>query len=497
MSGAPAIHSVDHTRKRWGQVFTPRAVADWMVEWACANQPRRILEPAFGEGVFIDALESRAALEARAARLTVDAFDIDPAMLSSLEDRPRESIELRCRRADFLEISLDRRYDAVVANPPYVRHHEHKLGEDVFRRFDVICGRRLSRLTNIYGLFLLRIWRALADGGRAAVITPAEWLNADFGKALKAHLLEENAIDGIVQFAHGSKVFSDAMTTAAITLLRRGRAADEVVRFATVDSADDLSGDLLASAQMLAPLELDASRKWTPLFAASREAKAQGSLFGEGDGPSVPLGEVARCVRGIATGANRFFTLRESERERRRLDRRDFTPCITKAQQAAGDVLSADDMARLITEDHRVLLLKPRDTVDAALQRYLDEGEKQGISRRYLPAHRPVWYRPEARPPAPIWVSVFARGRFRFVRNLAGALNLTAYHAIYPMHSSPSAVDELFAFLASDAAQAALADHRRIYAEGLLKVEPRDVEAMPIPAALADRLCAGGRCLPA
>jgi len=31
---------------------------------------------------------------------------------------------------------------------------------------------------------------------------------------------------------------------------------------------------------------------------------------------------------------------------------------------------------------------------------YLRQGEKKGIHRRYLPSHRPLWYRQEQRPPA-------------------------------------------------------------------------------------------------
>ncbi len=99
-----------------------------------------------------------------------------------------------------------------------------------------------------------------------------------------------------------------------------------------------------------------------------------------------------------------------------------------------------------------------------------------------------MWYRPERREPAPIWVSVFAREKFKFVLNRTGALNLTAFHAIYPHEPTLQRIRALFDFLIGPEAQLALRDHHRIYADGLMKLEPRDVLAMPIPAALHRQL---------
>lgn len=478
-------------RRELGQVFTPRAVANWMTAWACAHGPRSILDPALGPGVFVEAAAAYFADRCFPDRPTVDVFDVDATMIRSFR-APPEFGDVTCRCEDFLTADLSRVYEAVVANPPYVRHHDHGYGEAFFGRFDRLCGRRLSRLTNVYGLFLLRIWEALAPGGRAAVITPAEWLNADFGAPIKAFLLERNGLDGIVQFPHASKVFPDVMTTAAITLLRKGRRDDDLVQLATVETTAAPDDRLLERASGVQRSELDPMRKWTPLFdaragraAVATDGGARSHKVGQAS-EGITLGSVARCVRGIATGANQFFTLRESDRVRHGLDRADLSVCITKAQHAIGPVFSAADVERLIAANQRIYLLSPREPLSEPVRAYLKLGESQAIHRRYLPAHRPVWFKPEHRPAAPIWVSVFARGRFKFVRNEAAALNLTAFHALYPRIENAALTDRLFAYLASDAAQAALFCHRRIYAEGLLKLEPRDVEAIEMPRTLLE-----------
>ncbi|MFQ5500783.1 MAG: class I SAM-dependent DNA methyltransferase [Phycisphaerae bacterium] len=479
-----ALHMIPpkNRRRDWGQVFTPRPVADWMVRWACAGRPHRILDPALGGSVFVDAME--AFYDGRNGPDTqmVDVFEIDADLLSDFQMSVR-SIKVHCRHADFITATIRGDYDAIVANPPYVRHHEMDYPDSVLRRYDRLCTRRLSRMTNLYALFLVRIWNLLAPGGRAAVITPAEWLNADFGRTVKSYLIEENAIEAILHFDHSAQVFDDALTTAAITLLRRGRGSRTAVTLARVSDVESLRGMDLKQGIRIARQDLDPAQKWTPLF--SETLAASGRLRRK-NGPT--LGTIAHCNRGIATGANGFFTLNESDRRRHGLDLRDLSPCITKAKQVSGDKLTTAGMRRLVASDQRVYLLNPRPRLTTAVKRYLAEGERLGIHKRYLPSHRSVWYRPEQRLPAPIWVSVFARGMFRFVRNTAGVLNLTAYHGITLLDPNPRRVRTLFEYLCGPEARNALRQHTRIYADGLLKVEPRDVLALLIPTELV-RIC--------
>lgn len=472
-------HSARERKRRLGQVATPRSIADWMTAWACADRPRRILDPAVGEGVFVDTVidyHRRRGWK----RPHIDGCEIDRELAS----RVTASGDLcAVRHCDFLEADFPRPFDAVIANPPYVRHHAHERAERLFAQFDCLCGARISRMTNLYGLFLLRIGSLLSPRGRAAVIAPAEWLNADFGVPIKRYLLRENAIEAIIHFAHASHVFDGALTTAAIILLRNGRRAGDPIRLAAVDDAESLARLRLDEARGCAPATLDPARKWSSIVETPSETA----------GASHTLRSVADCSRGIATGANQYFTLNESTRRHWKIDRRDLCLCITKARQITGDRLTATDVRRLVDADERVYLLAPRPRISAAVRRYLDEGRRLGINRRYLPSHRPVWFRPEVRAPAPILVSVFARGRFRFARNEAGVLNLTAYHGIYPRDESPRFVRRLYDYLNSDAAARALASHRRIYGGGLLKLEPRDVESLEIPDCLYDPAFAARR----
>mgnify|MGYP000309578423 CR=1 FL=1 len=469
------------TARPLGQVFTPPAVAGPMTAWAVAQRPRRILDPCLGRGIFVQCVAELRHRGIVPRDAEVQAYELDPRMVLAYRAGAARRGDLRVRvtQGDFLRSRPAGRFDAAICNPPYVRHHEHDVEETLFRRFDRLVGARLSRLTNTYGLFLLRIWSLLAEGGRAAIITPAEWLNADFGCAIKRYLLAQNAIDGILQFDHATGVFDGVLTTAAITLLRRGRGDDEPVRLRGVRSAAEL--ERFDGGLAYAPSQLDPSAKWSPLF--ERRLRRNGRV--------VALGDVARCVRGIATGANRYFVLKPSELAVTGIDRADVTPCISKAAQVVAPRLTAADMRRLIAADERVLLLTPREPLRPAVRQYLALGRRLGVHRRYLPRHRPRWYQPERREPAPIWVNVFARGAFRFVRNEAGVLHLTAFHAIYPRAGVDS--DGLHAALCDVRTQAELQREMRIYGGGLRKLEPRDVERIGVADPLRRLRCETGQ----
>ena len=463
--------SVAH-RKRLGQFFTPSAIARFMVRWAVHPGTTSFLDPAAGTGVFLE--EAARVFERPVPML---AWELDPALADVTRSRvPTCTVCV----GDFLiwarhTVPLpDRTYDAVVCNPPYIRSRALQYPDSVWRQFDALAGHRLSRLTNAYGLFLVAIAHALSPHGRAAVIIPSEFLNADFAHPIKASLLSRNLLDAVIAFDHRDLVFGDAVTTACIILLRADRSAHEPVSLVfagRVECPDELDLALERCAFRVPPRELDPRRKWEPLLRRSAPPAGHGL---------VPLGRLAHCSRGIATGANSYFTLSEAEVKQYGLAAQ-VRPCITKASHAPAPVFTARDYEHLVRSGRKAFLLWPTDPLDASVSAYLRLGQELGVPGRYLPSHRNPWYMPEHRERAPIWVAAFGRGRIRVVLNQAGILNLTAFHGLYPQGITEAQTRALFAFLCSAYGQAALEAELRRYGGGLLKLEPRDVERITVP----------------
>jgi hypothetical protein len=130
-----------------------------------------------------------------------------------------------------------------------------------------------------------------------------------------------------------------------------------------------------------------------------------------------------------------------------------------------------------------------------ALADYLRQGEKQGVHRRYLPAHRPLWYRQEQRPPAPLLCTYMGRqngGRaLRLFRNRSDEAP-NVYLLLYPRPTlaaevlhHPEILDQLFGALNEVAAD--LANGGRVYGGGLTKIEPKELEAIVLPGWTQER----------
>src|SRR5688500_16712499 len=102
------------------KVYTPRPLADALVN-ALGDEPdAQWLEPCVGEGVFISVLGD---MGVQAGRIT--AIDLEPT------PGPADSAAKTFRGIDFLHwaSTTEERFDRIVANPPFVRLS--KLGPEL------------------------------------------------------------------------------------------------------------------------------------------------------------------------------------------------------------------------------------------------------------------------------------------------------------------------------------------------------------------------------
>ncbi len=383
--------------------------------------------------------------------------------------------------ADYL-LSDTGQFQGIIANPPYVKAHRLDYPKGTWRTFEERLGTPLDRLTNLYALFLLKIWEDLAPQGRAAVILPAEFLNANFGEEIKERLLKALRPPGIVVFNPTLNLFDQSLTTSAIVFLEKGRPKSAPCKLIKADTLPEAEAFLCAlvtgSTSGLGNIcrNLDSFKpggKWL-------NALLNAPLVGERVTLPKVIGDYFDCRRGIATGANDFFCLSKSGLHENGLDLAHVDPCIAKATDATGLVFTPEKFGALAASDRRCYLLNPRHN-GPSLAAYLRIGERSGIPKRHLPSHRPVWYLPENRPVADVWVAVFSRESVKFILNTSGAKNLTCFHGLYakPGHKAKAPLATLY--LNSSWGREAFSQVNRFYGDGLNKLEPKDVEALPCP----------------
>ncbi len=477
------ITSLEHRRK-FAQFFTPFQLATLMADWLLGNKNlKTVLEPAFGLGVFSRALISKK------SDLSIKGFDIDEKIFAESKEIFNNTSIVELHLKDYMFNDWNNKYDGIICNPPYFKFHDYDnktILNEIKNRLKI----KLSGFTNLYTLFLLKSIYQLNPNGRLAYIIPSEFLNSDYGKHVKSALTKNNVLRHIVVFDFEENIFDDALTTACILLCSSDN-HNQKVKFSTIKEIDDL--ELIRTYISEYPLysiddstfnnnKLEPKVKWRKYY-----QKQNGIRYKN----LIPFSSAAKVVRGIATGANEYFTFSKSKANQYGIDKKYLLPCICKAVDVRDNFFTEDNYHSLIKSDRQTYLLNANDSKDENVLKYIDFGEKTGIDKKYLTANRTPWYSLENRPPSPIWVSVFNRSGLKFIRNEANIFNLTTFHCVYPVQNSlfnNINIDVLFAYLLTDIAREIFEDNCREYGNGLQKFEPNDLnKAMMLDLTLLDK----------
>lgn len=467
-------------RKDCGQFFTPPSVARLMAEWITKDDPKSILDPAFGLGIFYDAIHQINPHN----NWQFTGYELDKFILSYL-DFHQSKKNLKLINNDYLEANLNS-YDAIICNPPYMKFQKFLARHDVLPKIEKQICRNLVGYSNISSVFLVKSLNELSSNGRLAYIMPFEFFNTGYGKEIKKSLLHNGLLKQIVVFSNEKDIFPDASTTVCVLLCKNDRRT-ESIKIAQIDANEEI--DRLSDFSNLDwfkidPSDLPYTKKWTPIIL---------SFFSKLQLPPdlVTFSLYGAFKRGIATGANDFFALSKSTVEELNIDERNCCKCITKSPQITKAIFTEDDFDALTDADKPVYCLDVKDDDNLAIINYIKQGEKLGYHQRYLTKNRSPWYKIESRKPAPILFGVFSRGRLKVIRNLTDTLNFTCFHSFYPNMFGQPLINKLFVYLLSDIGQEIIKTNKRSYGDNLDKFEPGDLNESLCPnqsqfAAIAD-----------
>ncbi|MDR0304627.1 MAG: N-6 DNA methylase [Chitinispirillales bacterium] len=457
-------------RKKFAQFFTPYPVAELMIEWLLGNENlQTVLEPAFGLGVFSRVLLSKK------SNVQIKGFEIDNLILERAKKEFSGMEKINLLPENYMYNDWQNKYDGIICNPPYFKFHDYD-NKNVLKEIETNLKCRLNGFTNLYTLFLLKSIYQLKPNGRCAYIIPSEFLNSDYGKLVKTHLLKTGTLRHIIVFDFEENVFDDALTTASIILCANDNRTDRV-QFTNIQSVAQLNvieklivdySRLSANSNSYSFSELDPECKWKTYYQPQNGHKFKNLI---------PFSTYAKVVRGIATGANDYFSFNLSKARRYGIDEHYLLPCICHSTGVQGNFFTKSDFEELKQKDKNVFLINAVNSDNTNVVKYLLKGEREEINKKFLTASRNPWYSLEKRTPAPIWVSVFNRTGLRFVRNEANVSNLTTFHCIYPQSNlfSDISINLLFAYLLTNTARQIFEDNSREYGNGLQKFEPNDL----------------------
>jgi adenine-specific DNA-methyltransferase len=478
-------------RNKLGQFSTPTALARDILKYAADQLPTgsiQFLDPAIGTGAFYSALKSEFP-DDRIAE--AKGYEIDPCYGSPTAKLWSE-FGLDYEMGDFTKALPNSRYNLIICNPPYVRHH-HITNEDKLnlqRLSTDITGRKFSGLAGLYCYFLAIADAWMVDDGIAGWLIPSEFMDVNYGQELKRYLLEDVTLLHIHRFDPNDVQFADALVSSAVVWFRKSAPpANHAVKFSF--------GGILSEPKIIRDIQandLMKEAKWTRFPLDNVRTKS-----------NIPtLSDFFKIKRGVATGDNGYFIMTEEEMRRRGFPQSFFRPILPSPRYVKADEIEADAQG-LPALERRLFLLDPQFSEEEIgknypnLFSYLLEGRAKGVHERYLCSRRRPWYTQEKREPSPIICTYLGRGDtkngkpFRFILNNSRAIVANVYLSMYPTPALASALandSQLIrrvweALNRIDPSQ--LLGEGRVYGGGLHKLEPRELANVPV-AELADIL---------
>lgn len=467
--------SFEH-KKKYAQFFTPVEIADIMTEWLLGCKTlNKVLEPAFGLGIFSRILLSKK------KDISITGYDIDNTIYSNAMELFKSHSNVNLILDDYIknDRNWDQKYDGIICNPPYFKFHDYDNINTISKINDKL-GIKLNFHTNIYALFLLKSINQLNKNGRCVYIIPSEFMNSDYGIKVKEYLIKTQKIRHIIVFNFKENIFNDALTTSSIILC----ANDENTNTFSFSHINDIT-DLARIKKIISSYpnniytdfsyntkDIQSNIKWKNYYFPIKIDKFKNL---------VPFTTYAKAMRGIATGANEYFTFNISKINDTGINPINLQPCICHSNDIQGLCFTPNDFNNLSNKNKNLYILNPKNHQDEKLRDYINKGEMKKINKRFLTSKRSPWYSMEKRLPSPIWVNVFNRNGLRFIRNETSTLNLTTFHCIY-VNNNLFGVDAdlLFAYLISDTAKKIFETSGREYGNGLNKFEPNDLNKSSI-----------------
>ena len=416
-----------------GQVYTKDIVADFMVGLLDLPKDAAIVDPCFGQGVFIRSLQ-----KANYSNLT--GIEIDPDTFSKIDLSNFPNCNML--NLDFFQFEPNNAVDGFILNPPYVRQEEIDDMDILGVTKDAIikkCGEfQIYSKANMYLYFIARCINLLKSGGQMIAIFPNAWLNTPDGKGFYSQICQHGTVDNLIQVCGYPFVGNPLVDVMIMKFTKDGGGT-------TKEETLMISGDSLE------------------LVDGFQQVKFE-SL------DCVPLSSIANIRRGVTTGFNKVFINPPLESDKVKVD------ILSSPKDVQGYVTNGARFDKLLT-------LSSDTTLTPEIQEYISRSESLIIEENAPKTlvtqikNGKVWYTISLPETSDIIFPYIIRDSVRFILNDAKVIARDNFYTI-KSELDPlllmALVNNLFVF-----SQLELCG--KSYGNGLLKIQKYDVDNIVVP----------------
>jgi len=173
---------------KYGQFFTNKLLAKKVLE--VVNKINKIngviLEPSFGDGVFIDEL-------IKYNNILIDAYEVDNVIYNSYINSDKN---INLILGDFILNNINKKYNHIIGNPPYVElnysfYDDNEIQLKLKEKHKNISDGRI----NLVHLFIYKSHELLEDNGTISFLLPSTILTSPYYKSLRKFIHDNYNIE--------------------------------------------------------------------------------------------------------------------------------------------------------------------------------------------------------------------------------------------------------------------------------------------------------------
>ncbi len=485
MNPSPSHVDTPELRKGRGAFFTPPEMSAFVVDWAVRKGSDSVLEPSCGEASFLIPAGERLHSLQRKSRAKkpidvgglhgVDVHRASAKEASRLLSEAGYSSDIRVH--DFFDLAPTQLFDVVIGNPPYVRYQnfEGEAREKALRAA-LSQGVRLNQLASSWAAFTVHAARFLKPGGRLGLVLPAELLTVKYAQPVRRFLLDHFASIRLVMF---EKLVFPGVLEEVVLLLAEGEGGTDKIEVYKADGLECLQKLEERRWSAFAP---EFGDKWTPALLTAKSFNAYQRLVGAQS--FCRLRDWGNTYLGSVTGNNGYFAVtEESVRELRLPESALLKISPPGSRHLRGLSFSSRAWKRSLESGAAgYLFYPPNARIGAAVKRYIQLGEAQDVHQAYKCRVRNPWWRVPLVPVADILFTYMNHDRPRLVSNGAKVHHLNSIYGISLKPELRKLGAPLLPIAALNSASLLGAEIvGRSYGGGLLKLEPREADLMPVP----------------
>jgi len=227
-----------NSKNKFGQYFTPKVVADFMIEMADISQNSSILEPSCGEGIFLELLQQK-------GFNNITAFEIDQELAQKFDFVRYES---------FVSSKLNEKFDLIIGNPPYIRwkNLEDELKKEL--SISAIWNKYFNSLCDYLYIFILKSIELLNENGQLIFICPEYWMNTTHSISLRNYMVQNGYFEEIYHF-NETPIFDKVTVSIVVFKFVKSKEKKEKIKVAKFYANQKLTNETLLNLKNKIPFK--------------------------------------------------------------------------------------------------------------------------------------------------------------------------------------------------------------------------------------------------